>query len=680
MTIHKVYQFGGLDLRNSNITQRDTSASNLRNVELSSKRTLRKRKGFEALLTPSETPLQFFENVRGGDDLYVFDDGVKKITGGVESAVNFGGNAWTTLTEPLCIDEYSGVNYLSDPSGTNEIFKYDGYNVYRAGVPKVEVNSITPAGAGAYYFRLAFFFRDAQLNIHWGDYYQTDTTYGATTVFNIDSLKSTQFYYNYGVVNGNQTIDSGNLDLTVDAGHRYQAGDAVIALTGTPFVPKVLVVESVTATEVTFTSASVGGDSFFFTNNYDAELLTRWTVGIFRSSNADYGYEIYSTDVVFNSTTTTNITPISFTAGTGTPMEEVYGDPSIVKGLPPKCKYLTVHNNQLILMNKVREDESTDLNSVEEDSIFWNDLGIGSSVETFPPLNVETVGKTNEGGIVGGFSNTESLAILKGRQVYNLTGTLQNRAFRIRNSLSTGVGCVSNQSIAEYRGGCIFVSSKGIYWVAGGEPIEISDSIEPIFSDGALGLNDLLLQNSKTVVDVANEKIYIYIPASTEDNKIVLVYDYYFKEWFLHGNIKADSGLLVNSSGQLLHCDGTTIFNRTEDYSDNGSAIEAYYQTAWLNFGTPALRKKFINFVAIDTSGEDHTLTLKSRLDWDDVTNSTNTTVSMVGKVVEDKKLNFAQVYALCLIIGNETSDEGLFLDGYELEWEATQNKPKGAQ
>ena len=156
--IEQIYQFKGLDLRRTNVVKDKATAQNLRNVELSSDRSLRKRYGFSSHLTPSETVIQTFENTRAQDNLYVFDDGIKKFTGGTEVDVNFGGDAWTSVTEPLSIAEYDGCNYFADPSGENELFKYDGYNLYRAGVPTVTVNSVTPSGSGSYYFRLAFYF------------------------------------------------------------------------------------------------------------------------------------------------------------------------------------------------------------------------------------------------------------------------------------------------------------------------------------------------------------------------------------------------------------------------------------------------------------------------------------------------------------------------------------------
>lgn len=670
MPILKQNTFRGLNLRDSDINRSPEYASDCENILLDSRRQLIKRYGFDFVATPGYSLLDLMGYKNFSELIAISPTGPRKLSSGSFLNINLGGSLPTNGWSGVDYDEYNNVLYFTDLAGKTDLFKYDGYMAYRAGIP--QVSATTGAGAGAKYYRLAYYFIDGQGNIHWGDYKQFGPIAAGAT-FTVDTFNGTEYYAKGAISSSVQTIDSGNLTASVSSGHNFVPGDFIRALDSSLSVNefKMLEVDSVNATSITFTAASVGSGSFVYGSGEPIER--RLHCAIFISDNATYGYyQDLTVDYLISHVATKNITS---TGASSTPMEDIY-DTTAIKGLPPRSKYIKIYGYTMVLGNRINQQQtSTDLTDYSASQIGWSDTGVGSTVETFPPFNRQQIGKSSEGDISGLFSSENELIVFKDSQVYYIHGILIGRAFRLTSALTGGIGCKSHRSIVEVDGGCLFQSSRGIYFAGGGKkPIEISDLIEPIFTEDTSGLD---LTSCRAVRDTAGEKVLFFIPATSSADNLVIVYDYYHREWFKFKNYDCSGGfLIVNNT--TYHSNGTSLFSSSSSYNDNGSAILAFYKTGWFHFGFPSLVKKVTRAVIFSIGAIAWMCRIKSQKNYLDIDDTNITHEFKTIDVLEDKPLNPSNCYSLRLVFEGELINQGMLINGYEIEYEPNQKMTKG--
>lgn len=709
----KRYKLSGLNLRDSDINTPSEYSTDLQNVELDDRRRLVKRNGFEEseAVNPSLETLGLFEYVKGNILIKFYNTFGLSPDDAINSYVNPLNP--TPIEYTVCPDtaEYNGVMYFTDPDLVNPLYKYDGNSFHRAGMAAMENHidkSLINSGS-TYYYRIQYLTVDAQKNIINGDYYQFGSTDSALDGVNtvVDSLGGLGYKSMYvesvSYSSGALSFRKGDPDVTLNftGGLFAQDGIVLMARVGREIeetgsnsfsvqseelgLIKVVNVDT-GAGEITISSELLDEGQVYVLDGFGngSGSLFSLAVRIYSSNDESFGYaRSLSFDVVnsgvstfpiYQSTEDSSSTLINYTffdANSAADdnyilMEDEY-DSTIIKGEPPKCKYVTIYNNVMILANTL---DAVARYQDKESSIFWSDTGIGSTVETFPPLNTDTVGISSEGPINGIFALDDNIVIGKERQTYYVNGSLILQNYRIRSALSNGIGCVSYRSMIEVDGGVLYMTQKGLHLAYSGQnPLELSSIIEPLFFD-----TDLDLTKSESINDRVREKLYIHIPHSTDN--IILVYDYRYKEWFLHRGINANGGfaMLIND---MYHSDGSTIYLRNSSYSDNGNAITSYYKTAWENQGSPSLVKKWKKAVVISIGDFKWELNLKHQVDWidQDVTDYRRD----IGPVmVDDYSLNMSQKYAMRLEFGNDKLDEGMLITGYEYEFEHTQERPKG--
>jgi len=684
MALDKQTKFRGLNLRQNDIDRDPSFASDLQNVELNSKAELIKRYGFAALAASPANTLNFFENKELSELLAMTTSGLSRWTGSAWEDVNYGcGDASPAISAyslPVDTAEYNGVTYFTDPAGENYLMKYDGLAVYRAGLPQADI--ATAAAVGGHFFRVAVYDIDDYGNKVWGDYHQVEVAAYATNIGFSSSVDAKQFYQKYGfalaAAGGTQTINSGNLTLdchtgAVLAAHNFIAGDR---FRPSPDVDALLEVESVTANSITFTAASVGGDSFVYNDDDEVERV-RLVWNLFYSPYESYGYHLVQQGVfaqdLMTATSSSGTYPSPYTDGDI--MEDVY-DTTIVKGLAPKCKYIAMYNNVMVLLNRIKEGYSTatDIPPDLRDAIYWSDTGVGSTVETFGPFDYEPIGKTSEGETSGIYADQSGVIVFKENHIYYINGLLTGRQFRETRAPLSGIGCVSYQSITEVDGGCLFMSSKGVYGISNfGKPVEFTDIIEPLFTEDTTGL-DLTL--AVGALDVLKEKFYMYIPATLSADDVVLVYDYYYKEWFKYKGISATNGFIVFEN-DLYHHNGTTAYKRSSTFTDAGSAIDAYWKSSWFHRVAASIKSKFLNIILFSLGSTNWVATLKTEHNWDTtVVTNQDKDIDSSNRFVK-QSLDNNLVNSLRFTVQNDVSGEGMLVTAFEYETQDTQRRPK---
>jgi len=618
---------------------------------------------------------------------------------------------WTKPTKTV---EYNRVLYWNDPDDSKEfadiehLWKYDGFRISRAGAPKPKITSNVLAGTT--FYRVLMLVRDGQSNTTWSEFEQIDDKLISGT-WDIPSIMDPYydgFVQRFGLSLSPVLINSGALTLTVDTAthagpphHNFEVGDQVLSVqdtggtiegySGSTFaVTKLayLEVESVTATTITYTAASVG--------TFD------WLVGA-GPIDKTYGIEIYnSADKFFNYTkssvnplfpqeddaTITSIIVIA-PAVDAQILTEVYDD-SFIRQLPPKAKYWTTFGNHLVsgaLLSGVDSDgniinagATTADNTLITDNIQWSDFPTstnGATVETFNPDYVFAVGVSNDGPIIALHGNDDSLAVHKGEQSYYVYGDFISATLRTRKTQTAEIGAASHRSIEEVDGGHIYITPKGMYGSTGGQPPkEISDIIQPLFGNDVSQPYDLT--NSKSINDFYNEKIYTFLPYTGGNGGDILVFDYYYKEWYLHDSLDAIGGF-ISIVDKIYISDGTNLYLRnSESLTDAGSKINSYYTTGWFDLDAPTLLKKWVRFILISAGVTNWIPTITTQCNWakEDVGGFELEITDDIK--VDDGNLPNIKTHSMRLKIASTNKKEGLLITGYEVEFELTQSKPKG--
>jgi hypothetical protein len=667
MTISKIYEFKGLNLRQNDVVRDPRYASDVENVVFDAQKQIRKRNGYDEDVDFLSSVGDLIRYRRGGELLAVGPLSLLRKNGAGFDTINFGGDVptsgWSGYIDYV---EYNGVIYITDPSETLEMMKYDGYNVYRAGVPLP--SATISVGSGTFY-RIALGFIDAQMNVIWGDYEQLEA--GALATITFDTMLGTEFYSKFANSDAAEDISSVFLTKSVSS-HNFLAGDCVVTYDNAGVIVR-LIVESVTPTSITFTAASVGTSTI----SYGAvgPLERRHIFSIFTSANATYGYE-RNVETIYNPTGATYSYTVGASPTVSVPMEDVY-DTTVVRGLPPKCKYISVFGSSIVIGHRSGERQSGDVDDLSKSTLFWSlpNTGYGTSIENFAPFDSDIIGQTSEGEISGFFESSDSLIVFKESQVYYLSGVLTGFQYRKRNALANKIGCVSHKSIVEFSGGCLFMSEKGVFYTSGSsDPKEMSDLIEPLFTENTVGYD---LTKAYSDLDVKRELIYFYIPATLPANDVVVVYDFYYEEWLVFKNIKARAGLTVFND-KLYHLDGQVLFSESNGFQDAGSNISALYATGWENASDPAKRKKFIRGIISSVGSVSTKINLVTQVDWNSSLNDTDESKDFSSTVhIDDISLNTGKYYCLRSIFKN-SRNEDMLITGYELEIEPVQKKAKG--
>lgn len=717
-----VYRPRGLNLRQNVIERPFNSCQDVRNLEYTSRGELDLRWGYEQVLTDSDI-IDLFEYVGSPDDpnrgsLYALkSDGLYKLESGSLVAVpegNVSGQpTWTAQTKPV---EYNKVLYWNDPDGVADLWKFDGYSSYRAGVPAPKINSSVFGGgaAGTYYYRVILKYTDPQGNITYSD---SEPIEGTNSNAQFTFAPITDSYYSgfYQKLANSTTALGNNLpkgaDLSIAANrtatlttNNLLPGDALLVqkadLFSGPFTFQgygILIVESVSGTDVTFTESSFEDGVTYILSSSSMETggsaEPRYQILIYRSQNrfsnyqkmvltGSQGYELGGSNVAF-------VLDASSLTSPAENLESVYDD-SLVRVLPPKGKYLALYNEQMFIgnLNKDQNDfgyaELLGNDTRLEDSIVWSDiptLSNGSSVETFLVNNIRSIGQSSDGAIRGIEGNDDNFVVHKERQSYYINGDFITNSLRVRRAMAEKNGVPSHRSIVSVDGGHIYCTDRGIYFAANGaKPVELSDIIEPFFTEDALSIGTMDFANAKTINDFRREKIYIFIPVSG-GNGVVLVYDYYYKEWFLHDNIPGSNGFqdVGIESSEVYFADGSALYRRVlNTKTDNGTGITGYYWTNWLNLDAPSLLKKYQNFILMAITRA-WTATIKAYCNWKTATPESQNTLEFTSdQQVMDTQVFQNEAYSVSYRISNESDQSDMLITGFEAQLEPTQTLPKG--
>lgn len=235
-------------------------------------------------------------------------------------------------------------------------------------------------------------------------------------------------------------------------------------------------------------------------------------------------------------------------------------------------KYMTVAGNRVWVITT-------------GDGLLWSNVG---DPTVFPSANV-TEFDPSDGQDLSGIGTVGPYVLVfkpgKTWVVYDLN-TSANRP------LSRAIGCVSHRSIAETPKGTFFLSREGVYRTDGQALEKVSGVLDPLIA--ALPASKL----GGAAGCYFDGSYYLAVCQGGTRNDLLLEYDLDTGAWWIHTFAVAQPAVWTPGSSTYLYAakasatakvlrimaDGVT--------TDENSAFEAYWKSAWHAFDTPFLRKR----------------------------------------------------------------------------------------
>lgn len=513
--------------------------------------------------------------------------------------------------------QLNNVLYMSN--GYDDMLKYDGQNLYRAGLPTPSTAPITVlGGAGSLtsptgyrhsivYSQIDAVGNEVTSNRSSESVALTPAGQSIDVTYN-NILLGSGFNTNAGIVNGAQ---AGVNTITVDDGgagaHTLKIGDTAYFFDGVTGEYVTREVTGITGSSITIDGAAV--------DVADNDVISaNLRVQIYR--NQDGGNFVYLVEEVpnnpFQATSTYNDDIADSALGIQ------YIDPISPHDPPPKGRYIASYNNQMFLGGRLDLPNSVAW-SAPESPEYWS-----------PSLFSITTQSPNGDSVTGLKQSNEVMAIFEERAIHIISGDIANNNIRV-DTITKDIGCVSHHTIQEVRGSLYFLSDRGVWSTTSGQlPVERSWLIEPKF-DRQTTIPDeqkRILKRSVAVNFRDKEQYILFIPAEdtlgleryANEFSTIYVEDYFRSAWLEWGGFNMSGGAVVHNNRLYFVENDNSAFSGAVrrnlfyqmdrgdnwDFNDNENPVEATYATAWYNFDNPSIFKKFLRFKIFATEETDN--------------------------------------------------------------------------
>lgn len=599
-------------------------------------------------------------------------------------------------------------NCLYVSNGYNEVLKYDGQTVYRAGLPTpgAVTASGTAGGTEVYVWRSQYVQVDASLNVAEGnitsspEYAFLDPGGNPVTVTVASIQAGTGFNTNCALISGTGTGTA----IPVTVGHTMKAGDtAYLWDTGTSqYVTRSVV--SVDATTVNVDS-SIGYTSS--TTNSRNVISNNLKIRIFRNENTTLTptifYEII--DIPNNSfaTTQTYVDSVSDASIIGN-IQLI--EPATDRSPPQKGRYISAFQNLLVTAGDLENPNTVSVSDVE-------------NCEYFPIPDNQFIVSNLQGDIISGIHpSNEHFLIFQTRAIHAMTGDVPNKNFRV-DTITTDIGCAAHATIRDVRGSVCFLSLVGPRVMAGasvpkglgqfkGNPF--NSRIDPLFNQRGVMSDEIYrVKRAISINDRRGERYLTYIPCESVVGgdrysnafSLLICYDYTRDAWLFWDNLDATGGFITCNDDNDIYMierrsDETNVQNYLHrflntgtflDYQDHDQAISFEYKSPWEFLGHAGVRKNFQNILVYSAENMDKPFVLDVSTEVNFAQDAPLSTCSVTFGVegygsgpygeapygdpilaAAKHKLNNGRVMSLRVIFNNAEEQTNVSITGYELE------------
>jgi len=616
-----------------------------------------------------------------------------------------------TDLENISFAQLNNVLYMSN--GYDEVMKYDGNKVYRAGLPQ----PVKPTVAET-------------LVIGGNPAYGLDQSPS-----NADQFYFYKYVYEYIDNMGNLItstpsesakvrISNGSNTTGVAVTFSYIQPGTGFDIDGPTDEDKIKI--KIYRTKQSETETTEPGAIYYLINSFTTPHEATGTIlnsfvnkdGNDITNGPIYNDKTSSTGTYLDFLEDSDINPDKVTTGAYTLNEFLkFSDHIKRHDLPPKGKYITDFQNCLVLSG-----QKDNVNNLAFSLPFNANTGeIGS--EYFPNDSNQEIVESRFGDKITAIAPLKDvLYIFHKNSIHTLSGSItESTGLSYQIDLLTsegGIGCEAQASIQELQGNLFFLSKNGIYNINNSTafPKEISAVLQPEFKDPKVNFN---LKKAVSFNWVAENSLMFILPVETLDDdgstnyalttttdSKIFIYDYTKNAWIEWTNLDFSGGItLVNdevyfSSRSLDATDDLATYLYTiqntkssYDYVDHTSPINFQYKSAWDSVGEPTMFKKFLRLkvFAIDPDGtfESPSFVLNTGVQKNYVNqeigiipldfagtsaggwgNSIWGVSSYGNQILESikTKLPSAKSRALCLDFTNDTVNENVLIGGYEVE------------
>lgn len=175
----------------------------------------------------------------------------------------------------------------------------------------------------------------------------------------------------------------------------------------------------------------------------------------------------------------------------------------------------------------------------------------------------------------------------------------ENKPEFVFQTIETGVGLASPRAVCIHQSGVYFMSREGVYRTTGSEPEQVSNRVEPIWSqDASLFYKGGTLAFSaiaNCTMETWDEKIYLTFPTAEAANR-QLVYSPEYKWWsLLDLPASCMATFRVENATELVfgYSSGEKMIGRhkTSYTNDDGAAIKERWRSGWFDLGSADIKK-----------------------------------------------------------------------------------------
>lgn len=493
-------------------------------------------------------------------------------------------------------------NILYIATGYEYLHKYDGQNVYRAGLPEPSAApTLALSGTGITDTNVKYIYLYKQVDNQGNIILSVDSDPSSTVSPSNQSIEVTiqnlvqGSGYNTGcaVIEGDQ---AGVLTITVDDCSFMKVGDTAYFYDG---VSATYVERLITAK--THTTLTIEGPAVNVTNNH--VISNNLRIVIYRNTaggNLFYKVaEIPNNSFAASSVYTDNLAIASL----GTQ----YVAPTQLRDiLEIKPKYLCVHQDLLI---------AAGASNVANNWFYSNSEG----PEYFDAeTNFNIIKSSFGGGIKGLGSDQEHLIIGTERSLFVVTGDINSGSARQERISERNIGFASHNTIVDIGGRIIFLSTNGFWAIAGGFNVqEIGAAVNPEFLN-VLGFSDnetpRLKRAVATYYEDTNEYV-CHVPCETgtgvdkyvNEYAATHTFDTFHNAWGKWPALNIGGGIAVydnniyfqdKRSDSVLGVTGN-LWQRqktgqVDDFADHHNPIPFKLGTQWIDDGEPSVFKVFL--------------------------------------------------------------------------------------
>lgn len=500
----------------------------------------------------------------------------------------------------------------------DEIQKYDGQTIYRAGMPLGATPIPAAAGSGTGV--------DAGLHRYYITYEQIDANgrlvegrlsnpgeinLGAAEDVNVtvsNLLQGSGWNTNCAVINGTQAgVNTINVDDGSGGVHSLQVGDTAYFFDGVSSSYVTREITSVTANTITIAGAAVNvTDNNPISNNLRINIYRTLAGGTIPHLLVTVPNNSYAASQIYLDQTSDAILAN---------LRE-YATPARQPDPPPKTGIVISFRNQLIFAD----------DPINDDKVWFSEAAqpeyVSQSFNNFIiPSNDDDVSGV---GVAG-----STLIIFKDKSIYAVSGDLITSQFQVTSvAPGSNIGCASHHTIISVGGLIYFLHTNGVYAIAEtqlypndsfGNPIPLSIMIDRIFREDNFQEDKRFVFKRATATNYTKDNQYLlFIPteekegprAATNDSR-VFCYDYQGKNWFEWTRINAAGGWYVlddNLYWQERKKKNNSITAKTYkqhrkyrliDQVDHVTPIRVTWESSWEDTGQPRVRKKFVRSILL---------------------------------------------------------------------------------